>query len=294
VTNSGSGWETWQWDDTLFEGAAEHYVTGRFPYAPGIPDALADALALDGTGRLLDLGCGPGVIALQVAHLFHAVVGLDPDGGMLREAERLAEERGVSNATWVKLRAEEISTALGTFRVVTLAASFHWMDRPKVASAIKDLIDANGAAVQIDAAGRRPDAVVPDGPPLPHPSLPADAIEDLRRRYLGPDRRAGRSVRNTSPSGEDDVFRSAGFAPAQRIVVPDGRVLERTVDEEVAMVFSSSGTAPHLFGDRVDAFERDLRAVLLDASPSGLFSMRLPDNTLDIWRPSSRSATNGR
>ncbi|MEX2393942.1 MAG: hypothetical protein WD826_05635 [Actinomycetota bacterium] len=49
-------------------------------------------------------------------------------------------------------------------------------------------------------------------------------------------------------------------------------------------MFSSSGTAPHLFGDRVNDFERDLRAVLLDASPSGLFSVRLPDNTLDIWR----------
>jgi SAM-dependent methyltransferase len=277
-------WEAWQWDDTLFEGAAAHYVKGRFPYAPGIPDALAEALALDGTGRLLDLGCGPGVIALQLAHLFEEVIGLDPDRGMLVEAARLADERGVSNAKWVKLRAEELSAELGTFGVATLAASFHWMDRPVVAAAIRDLLIRDGAAVQIDAAGRRSDAVVPDGPPLPHPSIPSDAIEELTKRYLGPNKRAGQGIRNTSPSGEDAVFRSAGFASAQRIVVPDGRVLERTVDEEVAMVLSSSASSPHLFGDRVDAFERDLLVVLLDASPSGLFSVRLPDNTLDIWR----------
>jgi hypothetical protein len=282
------GWETWQWDETLFEGAAAHYVKGRFPYAPGIPDALAEGLALDGTGRLLDLGCGPGVIALQLAHLFDDVVGLDPDQEMLVEAERSAEERGILNVKWVKLRAEELSAELGTFRVATLAASFHWMDRPIVAAAIRDLLDRDGAAVQIDAAGRRSDAVVPGGPSLPHPSIPSDAIEELTKRYLGPDKRAGQGIRNTSPSGEDAVFRSAGFAPAQRIIVSDGRLLERTVDDEVAMVFSSSATAPRLFGDRVDAFERDLRVVLLDASPSGLFSVRLPDNTLDIWRvPSS-------
>jgi hypothetical protein len=48
--------------------------------------------------------------------------------------------------------------------------------------------------------------------------------------------------------------------------------------------FSSSSTAPHLFGDRQDGFEADLRALLLDASPSGRFSVQLPDNELRIWR----------
>jgi SAM-dependent methyltransferase len=278
------GWETWRWDETLFEGAAPHYSQGRFPYAPGIPDAFAEALELDGTGRLLDLGCGPGVITLQLAHLFEEVVGLDPDEGMISEAERLADDKGVSNARWIKTRAEDIGPELGTFRAVTLAASFHWMDRPLVAKLIKERLTHDGAAVQIDAAGRRPDAVVRDDGPLPHPLIPADAIEDLRTRYLGSDKRAGQTVRNTSPSGENEVFTEAGFNSAERVVVPDGRVLERTVDDEVAMVLSSSGTAPHLFGERVDEFERDLRRVLLDASPSGLFSVRLPDNTLDIWR----------
>lgn len=278
------GWETWQWDDTLFGGAAPYYVRGRFPYAPGIPDALADALALDGTGRLLDLGCGPGVITLQLAHLFDEVVGLDPDTDMLREAERLAAERGISSATWVDLRAEDLPADLGTFRVATLAASFHWMDRPKVAAAIRDILARNGAAVQVDAPGRRSDAATPDGGPLPHPEIPSDAIAQLTKNYLGPDQRAGQGIRNTSPSGEDAIFRAAGFMPVQRTVVPDGRVFERTIEEEVAMVFSSSGSAPHLFGDRIEAFERDLRAVLLNVSPPGLFSVRLPHNTLNIWR----------
>lgn len=87
------------------------------------------------------------------------------------------------------------------------------------------------------------------------------------------------------------MFRAAGFAPARRVYVPDGRLLERTVDDLVAERFSSSATAPHLFGDRLDDFEADLRALLTDASPSGLFSVRLPDNTLDIWKLPVRSAT---
>jgi cyclopropane fatty-acyl-phospholipid synthase-like methyltransferase len=39
---------------------------------------LAEDLGLDGSGRLLDVGCGPGVLAVRLAHLFEDAVGLDP------------------------------------------------------------------------------------------------------------------------------------------------------------------------------------------------------------------------
>ncbi|WP_063856504.1 hypothetical protein [Kitasatospora griseola] len=66
----------WEWDETLFAGAAEHCARGRLPYAPGLAQALARALQLDGAGRLLDLGCGPGTLALGLAGLFGEVVGV--------------------------------------------------------------------------------------------------------------------------------------------------------------------------------------------------------------------------
>jgi hypothetical protein len=91
-------------------------------------------------------------------------------------------------------------------------------------------------------------------------------------------------LRDTSPAGEDEVFRSAGFLPAQIIVVPDQRTLEQRLDDLVAWTLSSSGSAPHLFGSRLPEFERDLRSTLLRASRSGKFSIRLPDNVLRIWR----------
>jgi hypothetical protein len=52
----------------------------------------------------------------------------------------------------------------------------------------------------------------------------------------------------------------------------------------VAWVFAASSTAPHLFGDRLGAFEQELRAALALASPSGLFSVSLRDNELRIRR----------
>jgi SAM-dependent methyltransferase len=240
-------------------------------------------LSLDGTGRLLDVGCGPGTIALRLAPLFGEVVGLDPDAGMIAEAQRLARDRGVSNATWVRMRAEDLPGGLGMFDVIAFAASFHWMDRSKVAATARTMLSDGGAVVQIHAPAYGEEDGTTER--LPHPLTPQHEIVELRRRYLGPHQRAGQGLRNTSPSGEDEVFQEAGFEAAESVTVPDGRVVERTIDDVVANVLSSSATAPHLFGDRLDEFEADLRALLREASRSGLFSAVLPDNRIRIWRP---------
>ena len=286
MSAAAGGWESWSWDESLFAGAAGYYQQGRLPYAPGLADVLARSLGLDGRGRLLDVGCGPGTVTLRLASLFEAVVGLDPDAEMLAQAAQAAARRGVGNATWVRSRAEDLPAGLGTFRAVTFAASFHWMDRPRVASAVATMLDPGGAVVQVDAPGYRADELAAErrSGTLAFPPPPDDALDRLRRRYLGADRRAGRGIRNTSPDGEDEVFRRAGFLPAETVTVPDRRAVEQTADELVARVFSSSSTAPHLFGDRRDDYEADVREILARTSPAGRFSVRLPDNILRVWR----------
>ncbi|HXB36969.1 MAG TPA: class I SAM-dependent methyltransferase [Acidimicrobiales bacterium] len=276
-------WEDWTWDETVFEGTAAYYRQGRKPYAPDLAEALAAHLSLNGQGRLLDVGCGPGNVALLFAHLFDGVVGLDPDPGMVAEATRAAVEQGVDNTTWVQMRAEELPASLGTFRVITFGQSFHWMDRPRVATAVRDMLDPNGAVVQVDLWHTTP----PDEQPRngPHPAVPEAAIDELRRRWLGPHRRAGQGFRDTSPSGEDEVFQSAGFAPELIVLVPDDRLMTRSADDVVAWVLSTSSTAPHLFGERLDDFVQDLRSLLLEASPDGLYTVALSDNRLRIRRP---------
>ena len=276
-------WEDWVWDETVFGGTAAYYRRGRKPYAPALANALARHLGLNGKGRLLDVGCGPGSVTLVLAPLFESVVGLDPDPAMVAEAARAAAEEKIENAAWIRMRAEELPGPLGTFRVVSFGQSFHWMDRPRVAAAVRDMLDDDGVVVQVDLWHAGPPGVVArDGP---HPAVPESAIDELRVRWLGPDRRAGQGFRNTSPDGEDEVFQAAGFLAEESVVVADDRILERSADEVVAWVLSTSSTAPHLFGERLDDFERDLRALLEDVSPAGRFSVPLSDNRLRIRRP---------
>lgn len=135
----------WEWDDTLFSGTATYYQRGRLPYAPGLVDVLAEVLKLDGQGRLIDVGCGPGTLALSLAHLFGEIVGVDPDREMIAEARREAVERGVTEkAQWFQARAEDLPAGLGTFTVATFGQSFHWMDRELVAATTRDMLQLSG------------------------------------------------------------------------------------------------------------------------------------------------------
>jgi SAM-dependent methyltransferase len=276
--------EGWQWDETLYLGSAPYYVRGRPPYAPGLADALRRSLELDGRGRLLDVGCGPGVVTLPLAPLFTEAVGLDPDPGMLAEGARRAAEAGVGNIVWVRGRGEDLPARLGSFRVATFAQSFHWMDRDRVAAIVFEMLEPGGALVHIsDLKGYEARDISEDK--LPHALPPFAAIRELIRRYLGPVPRAGQGfLRYGSPDGEAIVLRNAGFQYPERVQVPAGGVQERNADDLVAWVYSLSGSAPHLFGDRLDEFETDLRHLLDDASPSGLFAEQPSDTEVFIWR----------
>jgi len=275
--------DEWEWDETLYAGAARFYTAGRMPYPPAVAEALRAELRLDGSGRLLDVGCGPGSLTLLLAPLFESVVGVDADRDMLSQARREAQSAGIDNVSWCHMRAEELPGDLGTFRVVSFAQSFHWVDQPRVAFLVRRMLEPDGAFVHIGATTHEG---VPGDDPLVHPRPPRDDIAALVGQYLGPVRRAGRrTLPAGTPGGEEDVMRSAGFHGPVRMEVGGSTVVDRTNDEVVASVFSLSSAAPHLFGDRLAEFERELRDMLRQASPGGRFSERTREVALVIWRP---------
>lgn len=265
------------WDETLFAGSAAFYAAGRMPYPKELADALKGELRLDGGGRLLDVGCGPGSLTVLLAPLFESAVGIDADAEMIAAAPR------TPHVSWRPMRAEDLPGDLGTFRVVTFAQSFHWMDQPRVASLVRPMISSGGAWVHV--GGTTHEGVLGDDP-LPYPRPPRDEIAALVTGYLGPVRRAGRRLLpGGTPSGEEDVMRAAGFRGPVRLDVGGGAVLERTEEDVVASVFSLSSSAPHLFADRLPDFDRNLRDLLRRVSPTARFAELTHAVELVIWRP---------
>ena len=206
-------------------------------------------------------------------------MGVDADAEMIAEARR----SGVSGVEWRQLRAEELPADLGTFRLVTFAQSFHWMDQERVARAVRPMIEPGGAWVHVFATTHRG---VEGDDVLPHARPPWDRIDELVATYLGPVRRAGQgALPSGTRRGEEDVMRDVGYRGPERLEVPRGEVVERSTDEVVSAVLSLSSSAPHLFGPRLPQFEDDLRSLLRSASPTGLFAERARDIGVVIWRP---------
>ena len=240
------------------------------------------ALGLDGRGRLLDVGCGPGIVALRLAHLFDEVVGVDIDPDMLTEAGRRAPEQGVTRARWINARAEQLPRDLGPFRVATFGRSFHWMDHERLVPRVFELLNPGGAFVvllETSEASPAPDA------PLPHPAPPRAAVEALLQRYLPrSEREAGRERRAEMLRDVVPMLARAGFSGPEHVRADGNDPLVRSIDDVVAFYFSHSHSAPPLFAGRAAEFEAELRRLLAEASPPGLFSERTRDVLASIWR----------
>jgi predicted RNA methylase len=75
-----------------FEAAAQTYARYREPYPPAFFAAVAKALKLEGGEALIDLGTGPGVLALGFSPYVGRILGVDPEPAMVAEARRLSAE----------------------------------------------------------------------------------------------------------------------------------------------------------------------------------------------------------
>jgi SAM-dependent methyltransferase len=255
-----------RYDETLYAGSAEYYARGRMPYPQSLADALRDELGLDGSGRLLDVGCGPGPLTHLLAPLVAEAVGVDADPDMVRVAERGA----AANERFVHVRAEELPAGLGTFRLVTLAQSFHWFETEEVAATLRGMLDPGGALVHVGATTHEGDGNVPRG-----------EISELISRWLGARRRAGQGVRDLQPGADHRlIFDAVGFRNGRELEVARDETIERSEDDVVSSVFSQSFSAPHLFGDRLAEFETELRALLRGRGP---FVERPRSITLTLW-----------
>jgi len=257
------------YDPTLYKGSAPYYLRGRPPYSRTLRNTLVAECGLDGAGRLLDVGCGPGVLAVELAAVAGEVVGLDPDPDMLAEASRHAREKKASNVRWVQGLAEQIpDLGLGRFRLVTFGQSFHWTDREWVAEAIYDLLEPGGSIAMVaHTVDDRPEPPAPGYPPIPH-----EEIRSLIDAYLGPRRRSGRGFQAPPTDRWEDALGRTRFAGTCRQLFAEGRPdIVQDADGVVANYLSMSYAAPHLFGESLDSFVSDLGRLLAERSPSGLF-----------------------
>jgi ubiquinone/menaquinone biosynthesis C-methylase UbiE len=110
------------------------------------------------TGRLLDVGCGPGNIALKIARRCPGalIVGLDRSANMVKAARKAAEAAGLKDRVHFQIgNADQIPFADGSFEIVISNSVLHHLADPaRVFNEMRRVAKSEGAVFVRDL--RRP------------------------------------------------------------------------------------------------------------------------------------------
>ncbi len=241
-------------DTRRFRSAAAHYAVGRPPYPPAFIADVARACGLTRADRLLDLGTGPGLLALAFAPYVGSVLAVDPEPEMLRLATEAVHAAGAK----VEVRpgsSETLGPDWGRFRAVTMGRSFHWMDRA--------------------ATLRRLDAIVePDGALLLFNDELADAPENAALRAWSAvverhsaDDRVRMQRKSPEWQHHEVVLRDSAFRDIEQLTFLDRGTT--TLDLLLHRALSMSATSESRLGARAETMVDELRAVLAPFAAAG-------------------------
>ncbi len=244
-------------DASPFGGTAPYYDRFRAPYARATIDFIVERYDLRNDVRALDLGCGPGTIAIPLSYTVAEVFAVDPDGDMVAEGQRLAASQGRQNIQWLRSRAEDISLGEELFRVATIGQAFHWMDRDEVLRKLAVLIADGGGLALVNPGKRRPQE---SWEPV---------AGQIAAKFLGPRTRHPKS-NPQEPEHEPALVRSECFSNFTAHEFPS--TITRDINSIVGCVYSTSSSARPLFGDNAKAFEAELTKALLRLNPAGIFT----------------------
>jgi ubiquinone/menaquinone biosynthesis C-methylase UbiE len=235
-------------DAHRFQSTVPFYVRYRLAYPARLIERVIALTRLRAGDPVLDLGTGPGFLAVPFAAAGMRVTAADPEPAMLQAAGEAARAAAVTITLWAG-GSDDLTPEMGPYRLVTMGRSFHWMDRAATLARLEEIIAPGGAIA------------------LFHDEHPRTAENHWRETMHAVADRYGRGgdpawlERNSA-----DYRAHASYLLASPFSVVDGvSVVIRkpiTVDEIVGRALSMSTCSPEKLGSRIGDFEAELRKAL--------------------------------
>jgi SAM-dependent methyltransferase len=243
-------------EPSRFEAAAKHYLAGRPAYAKGLISRIANNLSLGADDVVMDLGCGPGQLAMMFAPFAGSVLAIDPSVDMLAIAQHAA--RDVPNVHFKLGSSFDIGPELGTFKLVTIGRAFHWMDRPGTLLQLNGMIASGGAV-----------ALFGDSHPKHRANAWVEPYKTLIDEYAAYD--AERSKRRSAGwVSNEEILLASPFARLERWSVIEKRTLPSAQLVERALSMSSISEAR--IGSRINQLVDDVAQLASRWSDGGILS----------------------
>lgn len=234
-----------------FDSTVPFYARYREPYPAGFFQEVARREGLETTESLIDIGCGPGSLAIGFAPFVKSCVGVDVETEML-EAARVEAARAGVHVELLQARIEDLPMDIGLFQAVTIGRALHWFDREEALAVLVRIVDANG---WIAICGTRAYSAASQGG--------TGKFHDIRRAWSSdPDESRYRI-------NLGDWFRGSRFRKVEDIEVTETHQV--TIPDLIGRALSLSTTSPEVLGDRKPAFEAAMREALEPLSANGVF-----------------------
>ena len=133
-----------------------------FATAPSIRDETALRLVIEFSGcgsddTVLDVACGPGILACAFAKVARHVTGIDLTPAMLDRARALASEHRLGNVTWQQGDVLPLPYADAAFTLVVSRFAFHHLLDPGAVLAQMRRVCAPGGTVMVIDSAPAPD-----------------------------------------------------------------------------------------------------------------------------------------
>ncbi len=242
----------------LFRSTVPYYARYRLGYPDLLIQRVIERVGLQWGDMVLDLGCGPGLLAIPFAKAEMRVRGIDPEPDMLAAAREAAREAAVM----VDLRqgsSFDLHEGSGRFKLVAMGRSFHWMDRPRTLETLDQIVATDGAV-----------AIFTDFHPDTAENRWRAAVREVGARY-GADYSLWRNRRRDPDyRSHESLLLDSPFSQVEETSVFVRNRL--SIDDIIGRALSLSATSPEKLGERRDAFEDDLRVELARISPDGVFT----------------------
>jgi ubiquinone/menaquinone biosynthesis C-methylase UbiE len=119
---------------------------------------LIDLAQVSPEDTVLDVACGPGLVACALAQVARQVTGLDLTPAMIEQAQVRQRSKGLSNLTWVVGDAVPLPFPDAAFLVVVTRYSFHhFLDPQAVLSEMVRVCEPGGRVAVIDVFTSSPE-----------------------------------------------------------------------------------------------------------------------------------------
>jgi len=241
-----------------FRTTVPYYARYRLAYPELLIRRVIERVGLARGDSVMDLGCGPGLLAIPFARAGMKAAAVDPEPEMLEQAREAAKEAGVA----IDLRqgsSFELPQGIGPFRLVAMGRAFHWMDREVTLKTLDGIVTEDGALAFFD-----------DDHPDTRENAWRRALRDVGNRYGREDTAHLRGKKRADYRGRESLLFDSAFSCIEACTVYVKR--EIVTDEIVGLAFSLSTSSPEALGERLPEFERELRAALGEISPDGRFT----------------------